>query len=119
MKNIDVAGQYMIGKDNNGNAKVVQTDENGKLILSGGGGGGGEVTVTNQAISKVAIKVPSDTANFAATRGLYIGSLGDVTVIIGGTTVRLANLSIGVWHPISVTAIKATGTTATNILVGY
>lgn len=78
-----------------------------------------DVNITNQTIQSAAAVVPSDSGTITATKGLYIGGLGDVRVTIGGTDVTLTNLAIGVWHPIRVTAVKVTGTTATNILAGY
>lgn len=74
--------------------------------------------VNNNIITATPI-TPNNTATFSATKGLYIGGLGDVVVTMGGADVTLTNLAIGVWHPITVSAVKATGTTATNILAGY
>jgi hypothetical protein len=52
-----------------------------------------------------------------ATRGLYIGGAGNVTVITPkGQTVALNALAVGVVHPIVCTHVKSTGTTATDIV---
>lgn len=51
------------------------------------------------------------------TRGLYVGGAGDVAVILhGGEAVTFTSLAAGVIHPLRVTRVKATGTTATAIL---
>jgi hypothetical protein len=71
------------------------------------------------ARSAVAI-TPDDNTDLArgATRGLYIGGGGDVTVIMAddSAAVTLAGLVAGVVHPLRVKRVKATGTTATGIV---
>lgn len=60
----------------------------------------------------------SDTADLGfVTKALYIGVSGDVTVIMagGGTAVTLKSVPVG-WLSIRVSRVKATGTTATNIV---
>lgn len=55
-----------------------------------------------------------------ATRAIYVGVIGDVTVVTPkGQTETMVNLASGVWHPVRVTRILATGTDATNILAGF
>lgn len=64
---------------------------------------------------------PSDSANLSkgATKGIYIGGAGDLSVILSsGTTIAFTGLSVG-FHPISATRVRATGTTATNIVAVY
>lgn len=91
-----------------------------------------EVAQVESGAQKVAVKgnlvnrgypvVPSDTVDLAqgATMGLYIGETGNVSVILaGGTTVLFSSLSGGMVHPISVTRVRASGTTATNIVAVY
>jgi hypothetical protein len=78
-----------------------------------------KVNLTNNNIITATPVTPNNSATIPATKGLYIGGLGDVVVTIGSSDVTLTNLAIGVWHPITVSAVKATGTTATNILAGY
>lgn len=61
----------------------------------------------------------SDTVDLGyVTKNLYIGVSGDVTVIMaGGQTVTLKSVPVGMLpQGIRVTRIKATGTTATNII---
>ena len=54
-----------------------------------------------------------------ATRGLYVGVSGDVKVDIGGVTVTFTAMAAGIIHPISVTRVWATDTTATNMVAIY
>lgn len=60
---------------------------------------------------------PSDEVTFAPTRGLYVGVSGDVAVHIGGKDMLFVGLAAGVIHPLSVTKVLATDTTATDIVV--
>ena len=55
------------------------------------------------------------------TRYLYAGVSGDVkaTLAHDGSTVVFKSLAAGVLHPIAVSRVWATGTTATNILGLY
>jgi hypothetical protein len=74
----------------------------------------------NESVGNKANTVtPSNTTKFTETKGLYVGVSGDVTVTIGGTDVLFKGLSAGMIHPLSVTAVKSTGTTATNIIAVY
>ncbi len=61
----------------------------------------------------------TDLANFSRT--LFVGVGGDVTVdTVGGeTAITLKNVAAGMHHPIRLTRIDATGTTATDIVVGW
>lgn len=53
-------------------------------------------------------------------RAIYVGVTGDVTLITrAGQTVLLKALVAGVFHPVQGNIIKATGTTATNIVAAY
>lgn len=63
---------------------------------------------------------PSDSISFEGTRGIYVGSSGDVRMTMtDGTIVTRKNLTGGMTHPLGVTRIWATGTTATDILGDY
>jgi hypothetical protein len=55
------------------------------------------------------------------TRGLYVGSFGNLTVDMadGGSSVVFVGVQGGTILPIQVTRIYATGTTATNIVGLY
>jgi hypothetical protein len=63
-----------------------------------------------------AVVTPSDSTDLAVmTRAIHVGTAGDVKVnMMKGMTVVLTNLSVG-WHPIRVSRIYSTGTTATQI----
>jgi len=52
------------------------------------------------------------------TRGIYVGTAGDLTVVFAGDTapVTLVGVPGGSLLPISVRAVKATGTTASNLV---
>lgn len=64
---------------------------------------------------------PSDTLDGDhETRGLYVGVTGDVAVVMaGGETVTFVGLASGVIHPLRVTRVNSTNTTATNIVGVY
>ena len=55
-----------------------------------------------------------------ASRALYIGGDGSVKVsMLDGSVATLVGLAPGMWHPMRVARVWNTGTTATDILVGY
>lgn len=59
-------------------------------------------------------------AAISPTRGLYVGGTGNVSVVMAsGRTVTLTALAAGMIHPISVTKVNTSGTTATTILIAY
>lgn len=65
---------------------------------------------------------PNDSTDLAKgrTKGVYVGTAGDLAVTMNdGTNVTFSGLAAGVVHYISVSRIKATGTTATNIIAIY
>ena len=71
------------------------------------------------AIGAVAV-TPSDSTDIEVCRGLYIGGAGNAAVIMAnGDEVIFTGLQAGVLYPISVTRVKSTGTTATNIIATY
>lgn len=62
----------------------------------------------------------SDTNVLPATRGLYVGGSGNIVVTMAnGVDATFTGVTAGVILPISVTKVKATGTTATNIVAVY
>jgi hypothetical protein len=80
-------------------------------------------TPTNQvgggpSFASAAAVTPSDTVPLAtAAQALWIGGAGSVAVVtISGQTVTLAAVAAGTLLPLACTQVKATGTTATNIL---
>lgn len=69
--------------------------------------------------------IPSDSADLAngATRSLYVGGAGDVTVVMGedttATPVTFKAVPVGTLLPIQVSRVRATLTTATNLVALY
>lgn len=66
--------------------------------------------------------VTKDDANDLAyvTRGLYVGTSGDVKVTTkGGQTLIIPSLAAGVFHPLRVTRVWSTSTTATGIVAAW
>lgn len=62
---------------------------------------------------------PSDSADITETRGLYIGTAGNLKVTFAdGTTATLTSVANGV-IPLKVKRVWATGTTATGITALY
>lgn len=60
--------------------------------------------------------VTSDVTVIAPTIALFVGGAGTLTVVmVGGQTVTFTGVIAGSVLPVRVTAVKATGTTATNI----
>jgi hypothetical protein len=69
--------------------------------------------------NNAAAVTPHDTNELATfARALYIGSGGDVSIISPGDTtpVLYRNLQAGTIHPVRAKIVRATGTTATNIV---
>ena len=63
---------------------------------------------------------PHDSTDLAkVTRGLYVGVSGDVVAIIGGVAITFTAMAAGIIHPIAVTRVNATSTTATNLVAIY
>jgi hypothetical protein len=77
-----------------------------------------DAVVHDAAASDGALVTPSDsTVMFRHTRGLYIGSAGDLVVrMVAGTSLTFASLPAGALLPLRVDMVKATGTTAGNIV---
>jgi hypothetical protein len=71
-----------------------------------------------QGAQNVAAVTPNDTTDLAyQTTALFVGTGGAVAVIDGsGNTTTLGNVPSGTTVPIYVTRVKATGTTASNIV---
>ena len=71
------------------------------------------------AIGAVAV-TPNDLTDIPTTRGLYLGGGGNLAVIMSnGDAVTFIAMQAGVPIPYSVKRVKATGTTATNIIATY
>ncbi len=71
--------------------------------------------------ARMAVAVtPSDSATLSATRALYVGVTGDVTVVpFGGSASVLFKAHPVGYMPVRVTKVMSTGTTATNIVALY
>lgn len=62
---------------------------------------------------------PSDATTLPITRGLYVGTTGDVAVIMAdGQTVTFTAVPVQIL-PVQVSKVLSTGTTASNILALY
>ena len=71
---------------------------------------------TSPAVGAFAV-TPSDTVDLAVpARGIYVGASGDLKVDIGGDAITFVDIAAGVIHPLNVTRVYSTGTTATNII---
>ncbi|MFC0235494.1 spike base protein, RCAP_Rcc01079 family [Fictibacillus phosphorivorans] len=78
----------------------------------------GEVNIKTKAIAVT----PNDATALTggSTKGLYIGGAGNVAVTTAeGNNLTFNGLQVGVIHNLSVTHVKLTGTTATNIIALY
>ena len=75
-------------------------------------------TLESPARRAVAI-VPSDTEDLGRiTRSLYVGGVGDLSVILvdDGAAVLFVAVPAGSFLPIRASRVRATGTTATNLV---
>lgn len=79
-----------------------------------------KVNLPNPSGSAASVITPSDSAVFATPlAAIYVGVSGDITAVCGGTAVLFKGVPQGTVLPVpSCAQVKATGTTATN-LVGY
>lgn len=79
------------------------------------------VTMSDLPAVLAAAVTPSDTADLVVKpRALYIGGAGDLNVdMTNGDTVLFKAAAAGAILPISVRRVRATSTTATNIVALY
>ena len=62
----------------------------------------------------------SDDTLAQESRGIYVGTSGDLKVdLAGGTTVTFSNLAAGVVHPLRVVKVYMDGTNADDIVAVY
>lgn len=60
---------------------------------------------------------PNDTTKFTRTRGVYVAVSGDLRVgMANGAVLTFTSIAAGIIHPLSVTRVLLTGTTATGII---
>lgn len=65
---------------------------------------------------RIADVVPSDVTVFAPTRGIWVGTTGNVTVrTIEGQIATIPNVQGGTLLPVIADQVRAAGTTAANI----
>ncbi len=63
---------------------------------------------------------PSDANTIPVTRGIYVGTAGDLKAdFVNGGTVTLKGLAAGIVHPLRLTRVYATGTSAADIVGLY
>lgn len=72
-------------------------------------------------LRRVVLQTPADGTTFEATRAIMIETTGPVAVLMKDDTssVVIAGLLGGVWHPLQITKVLDTGTTATTVYLGY
>ncbi len=76
---------------------------------------GSDTSRTTSATRAVAV-TPSDSTDLEyTTRGLYIGVAGNLSVVMAGGDTVIIPVQAGL-HPLSVSRVRATGTTATGIV---
>lgn len=61
---------------------------------------------------------PSDIGGLSeTTRAIFVGGAGDVTLVLAsGAELNFANVAAGTILPLRTTAVKITGTSATNLI---
>ena len=80
-----------------------------------------QTSLSNAPLQELAAVTPNDTnaVPMGFFRAVYLTVGGTVSLTpIRGTAITITGLATGVWHPLAGTHIRATGTTATGILVG-
>lgn len=78
-------------------------------------------TITAPAENAVAV-TPNDSTDLTyASRALWIGGAGNISVdLVGGqTAVVFTGIPAGTWMPLRVTRVRSTSTTATSIVYVY
>jgi hypothetical protein len=70
---------------------------------------------------RFAAVTPSDATVLGMTKGLYVGTAGNVAVkhTAAGTAVVFSNVPAGTFLPIEVRLVMSTSTTASNIVAIY
>lgn len=73
----------------------------------------------NYGATTAVVITPSDSTDLAIgfTRAIFVGGTGDLSVImLDGQTITFPSVAAGSMLPLCVSRIRATGTTATNII---
>lgn len=92
----------------------VVTEPGESLKVSAVSADGSTVPPSGPAVA--AQTVTPGTALTAPSRGIYVGGAGDVSAVIGGTTVIFKAVPVGTILPIVATLINTSGTTATYLI---
>ena len=63
----------------------------------------------------------SDITTYDGARGIYVGTAGDLAVLLAGDSVAvtLVGVPAGTFLPMEATKIMSTGTSASNIVIFY
>lgn len=71
-------------------------------------------------IAKAVAVTPSDSVDLEfVTRAIYVGTTGNIAAVMpGGNVVTFSNVPVG-WHPLRVSRINSTSTTASDIVAGW
>lgn len=72
--------------------------------------------------TRVAPVTPSDSNDLSGGRpsvGVWVGTAGNVSMVVGGVTVLFQNIPAGGWIPAAPSRILATGTTAGGLIALY
>lgn len=71
-----------------------------------------------EAVKNAATVTPADGVSIGECRGIYVGTSGDLAVIMGDsdTAVVFPSLAAGVIHPINPHTVESTDTTAADIV---
>lgn len=103
---------------------VVSAEAGGNLALETGGNLAA-IQTNSQSFQGCIVVTTSDTVSIPyptgkTGRGLMIGGAGNVSVVMAdGSTLTLVGLAQGIWHPMNVTRVNSSNTTATNICAAY
>ncbi|CDN42081.1 hypothetical protein [Paenibacillus sp. P22] len=86
-----------------------------------GSGGAPNVRFVEASAQGAAAITPNDSTDLAkVTRGLYVGTGGDIKITMAdGSVVTRKNVAGGITHPWAVKRIWATGTTAADLIGDY
>jgi hypothetical protein len=63
-----------------------------------------------------AVVTPSDTVNLTKPSKIWVGTAGNIAIVMNGNEAVLTLLAFSGWLPVQVKRVNATNTTATNIV---
>ena len=78
------------------------------------------MSAVNDTLTEFQIITPSDTlADRQASVAILTNADGPVSVVtMTGEVVVIPSLAAGIWHPMRIKWVRATGTTATSVVFG-